>query len=1104
MLLASPGAAGAGEHGQPSSVESPAAPSSRVPGGADRSTAWLASVPRARAVAPEFREIQTLVESPDLDVALEIVPGQRIHIRLAPQSCRAEGSRVIVDAGGELSDWLPEAPRTLRSRTSMPAGWRFAGSQLDDGLHGLFVAPDGSSHWIQPAPGMGNTGVHLVYRSDDVTPPWATCGGPHVFDAAPDQPEGSVAGVPVDEICVAQLGCDADFQYFAYWGSVQAVVDRIELITAINNLQYKADVGIIHEITGIVVRTTPGLPYTSSVAQTLLSQFRDEWNVNQGSISRDVAQLFTGKDLVGTIIGLAWDLGVVCVTSDAYCLSQSDWDPALACATDLSAHELGHLWAGVHCACTSPPSTMNPTLTCANTFKFSSSIPTILDYRNSVGCLDCTIVDCNGNGIPDGTDIDLGISEDCNDNDVLDVCDLADYATDCNGDGVLDECTTGGDPLSDCDGDGDSDACELASGASADIDSNGVPDQCDPDCNGNGLPDGFDLQQLTSQDCNANGVPDECDIASGSAADCDGSGVPDSCEVLSGALPDCNLNGLPDPCEVKSGTAPDFDGNGVPDSCDPDCNNNGFPDGYDLDQGFESDCNGNRVPDSCESAGGSGPAFAIATDAATDGLQDLDPALAAAGGTWIAVWTRLGEAGGELGDDGDVLVARGQDGGVSWSPPTPLHASATSDAGADHAPRIATDGGGVWVAVWQSTTQIGTGQAGDADIHFVRSEDDGVTWSAQLALHPAATDNAADERPDVATDGSGVWVAAWSSRNELGGTIGTDFDILVARSIDGGANWLPPLALNSTASIDGDAPDTEPSVAVDGNGNWIVAWTTRFQPGMGLVDEEVVFSRSTDGGATWSAAAPLDPAGLAGGNADRSPRLAAAGSTVVAVWTRVESDAEVVSARSVDGGLTWSRRIELEPGESDDDYSPVVMLAGDGRAFAAWRSNGAPGAPLGTDADILVVRSSDGGATWSAPEPATGAALSDNGFDGVPAIATDGAGAWLVTWEAAGSISGLGADRDIVAVQLDAPDCNRNGVPDACDIDGGTSQDLDGDGIPDECQALFGDIDGNGEVDGADLGLLLGAWGGTGPADLDGSGTVDGADLGLLLGAWSG
>lgn len=47
------------------------------------------------------------------------------------------------------------------------------------------------------------------------------------------------------------------------------------------------------------------------------------------------------------------------------------------------------------------------------------------------------------------------------------------------------------------------------------------------------------------------------------------------------------------------------------------------------------------------------------------------------------------------------------------------------------------------------------------------------------------------------------------------------------------------------------------------------------------------------------------------------------------------------------------------------------------------------------------------------------------------------------------------------------------------------------------------DLNGDGTVDGADLGTLLGAWGGASFADLDGSGLVDGADLGILLGAWS-
>ncbi len=46
------------------------------------------------------------------------------------------------------------------------------------------------------------------------------------------------------------------------------------------------------------------------------------------------------------------------------------------------------------------------------------------------------------------------------------------------------------------------------------------------------------------------------------------------------------------------------------------------------------------------------------------------------------------------------------------------------------------------------------------------------------------------------------------------------------------------------------------------------------------------------------------------------------------------------------------------------------------------------------------------------------------------------------------------------------------------------------------------DLNGNGLVDGADLGILLAAWNGTGASDLDNNGVVDGADLGALLAAW--
>jgi hypothetical protein len=56
-------------------------------------------------------------------------------------------------------------------------------------------------------------------------------------------------------------------------------------------------------------------------------------------------------------------------------------------------------------------------------------------------------------------------------------------------------------------------------------------------------------------------------------------------------------------------------------------------------------------------------------------------------------------------------------------------------------------------------------------------------------------------------------------------------------------------------------------------------------------------------------------------------------------------------------------------------------------------------------------------------------------------------------------------------------------------------------GLPSVC----GDLNGDGVVTGADLGLLLGAWGiaNGSPYDLNHDGVIDGADLGLLLGCWT-
>ncbi|MBL9121492.1 MAG: hypothetical protein JNL80_16405 [Phycisphaerae bacterium] len=61
--------------------------------------------------------------------------------------------------------------------------------------------------------------------------------------------------------------------------------------------------------------------------------------------------------------------------------------------------------------------------------------------------------------------------------------------------------------------------------------------------------------------------------------------------------------------------------------------------------------------------------------------------------------------------------------------------------------------------------------------------------------------------------------------------------------------------------------------------------------------------------------------------------------------------------------------------------------------------------------------------------------------------------------------------------------------------------DPDGNGVPDACECE-GDVNHDRVVNAVDLAIVIGAWGGAGPADLDGDGIVHGSDLALLLAAW--
>ena len=189
--------------------------------------------------------------------------------------------------------------------------------------------------------------------------------------------------------------------------------------------------------------------------------------------------------------------------------------------------------------------------------------------------------------------------------------------------------------------------------------------------------------------------------------------------------------------------------------------------------------------------------------------------------------------------------------------------------------------------------------------------------------------------------------------------------------------------------------------------------------------------------------------------------------------------------------------VEQVPNTSRFAFSAQRFAMSDGDRL--WTANGIRVGALATQYDILgsSITIADGACllAWN-PESsfANGRVLGQKLF-------ADGEAAWsepvplCTTPSGHGRLTGLGLGDQAVFVWEDDRGGNEDLLGQNLRLDGT----LGG--------ACVGDINGDGQVDGADLNTLLASWGpcptgGPCAADLDGNGVVDGADLNTLLGAW--
>jgi hypothetical protein len=165
-------------------------------------------------------------------------------------------------------------------------------------------------------------------------------------------------------------------------------------------------------------------------------------------------------------------------------------------------------------------------------------------------------------------------------------------------------------------------------------------------------------------------------------------------------------------------------------------------------------------------------------------------------------------------------------------------------------------------------------------------------------------------------------------------------------------------------------------------------------PGRRFPASALRFARSDDGGRTWHAPVTVADSALFASYDFHSLHVAPDGALYAAWLDGRHGRSAAYVARSDDGGATWSRNVRVDMGESCPCCRTALASGDGGRLYMAWRS-----VLPGNVRDIVVARSDDWGATWSAP-----VRVHADGwvYDGCPhagpALAVDAEGALHATW----------------------------------------------------------------------------------------------------------
>jgi hypothetical protein len=209
----------------------------------------------------------------------------------------------------------------------------------------------------------------------------------------------------------------------------------------------------------------------------------------------------------------------------------------------------------------------------------------------------------------------------------------------------------------------------------------------------------------------------------------------------------------------------------------------------------------------------------------------------------------------------------------------------------------------------------------------------------------------------------------------------TNNQVVVAHSTDGGATWNQV----NVAPIQ-EYPDNDfyPTLAIGKGGTVYVTWMYCNMGPQACNNEKgyMVFSRSADGGNTWSQPTPVAQVMLTTYLPNTSivirdgPAISVDNSSgphaenlYVSMYNWTGTLMQVQVVRSTDGGTTWSKPVPVAPGETHDQFLPWISVSPTGLVGVSWldRRND----PNNINYQAFGAISADGGLSFQPNVPLT-------------------------------------------------------------------------------------------------------------------------------------